>query len=54
MASIQEISVYIASELGMEQESVEVTFENGILKIVVNGVDEDVFDEDQGFEDGDD
>ena len=54
MATQTELLDHIATELGVDADTIKFTFVDGVVTIIVNGVDEDVFDEDEGFEDGDD
>ena len=54
MATVAEFVEQIVDSLGVEEDAVKITFEKGNLVVVVTGVDEDAFDEDEGFEAGDD
>ena len=54
MATVAEFIEAVCDNLGCEADDVKMTFEKGNLVLVVTGVDEDVFDEDEGFDDGDD
>jgi hypothetical protein len=40
--------------LGIDETDLSLTFDNGNMMIVAKNVDEDVFDEDEDFDDGDD
>lgn len=53
MATVAEFVENIIDALGVEEDAIKITFEKGNLVVVVTGVDEDAFDEDEGFE-GDD
>jgi hypothetical protein len=54
MATQTELLEYVATELGVDAETIKFTFVDGVVTIIVNGVDEDALDEDEGFDDGDD
>ena len=54
MATVTEFIEYLTDTLGVEDKDVKLTFEKGNMVLVITGVDEDVFDEDEGFDDGDD
>jgi len=54
MATEAELIDHIATELGVDAETIKFTFVDGVVTIIVNGVDEDALDEDENFEDGDD
>jgi len=55
MATEADLIEHIATELGVDAETIKFTFVDGVVTIIVNGVDEDALDEDEDFEDdGDD
>lgn len=54
MATVAEFIENIIDTLGCEEKDIKITFEKGNLVLIVTGVDEDAFDEDEGFDDGDD
>lgn len=54
MATVAEFIENIVDTLGCDEEAIKITFEKGNLVLVITGVDEDAFDEDEGFDDGDD
>lgn len=54
MTTVAEFIENVVDTLGVDEDAIKITFEKGNLVLVVTGVDEDAFDEDEGFEDGED
>lgn len=52
--TIEDFVQLIADELGVEVADIVIQMKEGEIKMLIKNVDEDVFDEDEDFEDGDD